>query len=83
MEKILIEVFVPVSGKTYDFFVSEEMKLYEIKAAVCKMITELSFGVFIADDNSLLCYRENGLILNINLSARELELENGSGLMLI
>lgn len=47
------------------------------------MITELSFGVFIADDNSLLCYRENGLILNINLSARELELENGSGLMLI
>lgn len=83
MEKILVEVYVPVLNESWDMFIPRELKMYEILRMMKKAVVELSEGRFRADENTVVCYREDGKILNINLSAEELELKNASRLMLI
>lgn len=83
MSKILIELFVPSTNSSYDMFIPQDVQMCEILVLIKKAISELSDGRFVADDNTLLCTREDGTILNINLSAYELEIQNSSKLMLI
>lgn len=83
MSKILIELFVPSTNSSYDMFIPQDVQMCDILALMKKAISELSDGRFVADDNTLLCTREDGTILNINLSAYELEIQNSSKLMLI
>ncbi|WP_338470826.1 methyltransferase [Niallia sp. XMNu-256] len=83
MDKILVEVFVPVLEKTYDVFIPLTAKFYEIEGLLAKAITELTNGYFAASEDCLICSRESGVVLDINKSARELGLQNGSKLMLI
>ena len=83
MDKILIEVFVPVLGSTFDIFIPGQAYMFEILELIKKAVTEMAGGRFAADEDTAICYRENGAIININLSVAELELHNGSGLMLI
>lgn len=83
MEKILIELFVPVLGSTFDIFIPKQAYMYEILELMKKAVTEMGEGRFMADEGTVICYRENGAVININLSVGELELHNGSRLMLI
>ena len=46
-------------------------------------VSRLSGGVYEADPACVLCDRDSGAILNINMTVWELELRNGSKLMLI
>ncbi len=83
MEKVLIEVFVPVLERSFDIFVPLTSPMHEVLELIKKAIREMSDGRFLTDDNTTLCYRENGTIININLSVLELEIRNGTKLMLI
>lgn len=83
MEKILVEVFVPVLENSYDIFIPVQSMMYDILDLIKKALTEMSGGRFKANEDTVICSRENGAILNINLSVVELELKNGSKLMLI
>lgn len=83
MNKILIEVYVPVAEKEYDIIVSTNLMMYELIELVSKVITEMSEGLYAAGIDAVLCNREDGTIYNINLSVEELGLKNGSRLMLI
>ncbi len=83
MNKILIEVYVPVAEAEYDIFVSTNLMMYEVIELVSKVITEMSEGLYAAGNDAVLCNREDGTIYNINLSVEELGLKNGSRLMLI
>ena len=83
MEKVLIEVFVPVMERSFDIFVPLTSPMPEVLELRKKALREMSDGRFLTDDNTTLCYRENGTIININLSVLELEIRNGTKLMLI
>lgn len=83
MEKILIEVYVPVLGISWDMFVPRQIRMSEALEMIKRAVFELSDRRFIANENTAICHREDGTILNINLSVYELELKNGSKLMLI
>ena len=83
MEKVLIEVFVPVLGESYDVFIPLTSPMYEVLELLKRAVTEMSDGRFIADESTAICHREDGTIININLSVYELELRNGSKLMII
>lgn len=83
MDKVLVEVFVPVLDRSYDIFIPLRSPMYEVLELIKKAIKEMSDGRFIANENTAICYRENGAIININLSVYELEIKNGSKLMLI
>lgn len=83
MEKVLVEIFVPVLDRSFDVFIPLQSRMYEVLELIKKAISEMSDGRFIANQNTTICHREDGSILNINLSVYELEIRNGSKLMLI
>lgn len=83
MHKILVEVYVPALGASWDMFIPEQLRLYEVLEMMKKAVSDLSEGRFQADDSTVICHRESGKIININLSVGELGLRNASKLMLI
>ena len=83
MDKVLVEVFVPLLNRSYDIFISLQSPMYEVLSLIKKAVSELSDGRFVANANTIICYRESGDIININLSVFELGICNGTKLMLI
>lgn len=83
MDKILVEVFVPLLDRSFDIFIPLQSSMYEVSELVKKAVVEMSDGRFKANENTVVCYREDGSIININLSVYELDIRNGSKLMLI
>ncbi|MGN0548735.1 MAG: methyltransferase [Acutalibacteraceae bacterium] len=83
MDKILIEVYAPILGKSFDVFIPQECQMFEILELIKKAVSDMSDGIFAANESTALCNRSDGTILNINLSAYELGLHNGSKLILI
>ena len=83
MDKVLVEVYVPVLNRSYDMFIPLRLRISEVLTLLKKAIVDLSDGTFVADDNTVICRREDGKILDINLSVYELNIQNGSKLMLI
>lgn len=83
MEKILVEVYIPVSQRTFDVFIPPKSRLGEILALLKKIAPDLSSGYFAAGPDTVLCSRGEGVIYNLNMTAQELGLENGARLMLI
>lgn len=83
MQKIMVEVYLPAARRAFDIFIPPDRKLYEITGLIAQSLSELTEGMFEASASTALCAREDGRIFNINLSARELGLANGSMLILI
>ena len=83
MDKVLVEVYVPVLDRSFDIFIPLRSPMFEVLELIKKAVKEMSDGRFIANENTAICHRENGTIMNINLSVYELEIRNGSKLMLI
>ena len=83
MDDILVEIYLPVTGKAYDVILPKKCKMYEVTHLVSKAVSELSEGTFIPSDDTIICDRASGAVFNINLSVEELDLTNGSKLMLI
>lgn len=83
MDKVLVEIYVPLLDRSFDMFIPLASPMYEVLELMKKAIAEMSDGRFIANENTALCRREDGSIININLSVYDLEIRNGSKLMLI
>ncbi len=83
MEKVLVELFVPVLSKTYDIFIPLQSPMHEVLELIKRAVMELSDGGYVADEATAICHREDGTVININLSVFELGIRNGSRLMLI
>ncbi|MGA9228258.1 MAG: methyltransferase [Mesobacillus sp.] len=83
MDKVLVEVFIPASEKSYDVFLPPKSKLHEVVFLLAGTMTELSEGYFSATADTILCDRKTGAVLNINQTIEELSLANGAKLMLI
>lgn len=83
MDKVLVEVYIPVLDRSFDIFIPLRSPMFEVLELIKKAVKEMSDGRFIANENTAICHRENGTIININLSVYELEIRNGSKLMLI
>ena len=82
MDKILVNIFVPIINSSYDMFIPVSLKVYTVLELIKKSVAEMSDGRFIANEN-VLCFRGDGSIIDINLSVLETEIKNGSRLMLI
>ena len=83
MDKVLIDIFLPAINRSFEVYIPLDSKFYEITPLVSKMLSELSNGLFISGDDSVLYDRKTGNILNINMSARQLNIKNGDNLMLL
>ncbi len=83
MEKVLVEVFVPAISSTYDVFIPVASPMWEVLELLKKAVGDLSNGHFVATEETAVCYRENGSIINVNMTVYQLGIHNGSKLMLI
>jgi hypothetical protein len=83
MDKILVEIYLPSVNKNYDVYIPVKSKLYEISTLLARAFNELSGDYFSAAEDTVICDRVTGMILNINMSAEGLGLRNGSKLMFI
>lgn len=83
MDKILIQVFVPALGTAFDIFIPKRAHMWDVLELVKKAISEMAEGRFLVNEETAICNRDDGTIININLSVEELGLHNGSRLMLI
>jgi len=83
MRKVLVEVYVPAAGQKHDFFLPCHLMLHDVLTMVGNVATDLSGGRFKNDADTVLCRRADGFMLNINLTVAELQLQDGSQLMLV
>lgn len=83
MDKVLIQVYVPVLDRAFDIFVPRHSHMHEVLELVKRAVEDLSDGSFLPHESTTLCRREDGTIININLSVFELNIQNGAKLMLI
>ena len=83
MEKIVVEVIVPILGTGYDIFIPPNVPVHQVLGSVCKAVAELSEGRFVAGHGAQLCTKNKGTILDVNRTAWEQGIRNGSSLLLI
>ncbi|WP_373481752.1 hypothetical protein [Acetobacterium sp.] len=81
--KILVEVTLPSSGTAFDVFVYPLSPVSEVINLLVGAIQDFSWGYYQGDETSLLCFKENGVPLDINRTIVENGLKNGSKLILI
>lgn len=83
MDKVLVQLFIPVTGKTYDIKLPLTISVYEAAGLIASFFTENRGGAYFPDEAAALCDMETGKIYDINSSVYSLHLKNGSKLMLI
>lgn len=83
MHKILVEVYNPASNNSFDVFIPLKSPVYEVVYLLANTISELSQGHYTATEQSILCDRKTGNLLDINKTIETLGLRNGSKLMLL
>lgn len=83
MDKILVEVYVPVLEKSFDFFIPLQSQMSEVLELMKRGIVDLTDGNYVSNEDTFICHKDSGAIININKSVVELGLKNGSRLMLI
>lgn len=83
MNKLTVEVYLPAALQRFDVQIPADMRLAQITSLVSEALAQMSGALYSADAAPLLCDFESGEILNINMTAWDLGLRNGSSLMLI
>jgi hypothetical protein len=83
MSKVLVEIYLPAARNSFDIYLPLDEKLSTVLPVVSSLLEDLSQGTFKSTAQTVLCNKETGIIYNINLSIHELQLMNGSKLMLI
>lgn len=81
--KVLVEIFVPAIGKTFDAYLPLDCKAGVATQLAAASLSSLSNETFIASSDSILCDAASGVIYNANKKIKELEIKNGGKLLLI
>lgn len=83
MRKLMVSVFLPAALQSYDLLIPAHMRLSQLTPLISGALSQVSSGQYADNSNSMLCDFESGNILNINMTAWESGMRNGSKLMLV
>lgn len=83
MKKVLIKIYVPALAEAFEMFFPLQLKLYEMIPLIGRAVEEYSEGQYRSSGKEVLCTRQEGKVLDINYSAEEQGIRNGSTLILI
>ena len=83
MNNVLVNVYVPILNKSYDIFIPVQSQLFEVIDLIKKTVYELSEGQFVPSKDTVISLKTSGEILDINRTVFELNIGNGTKLMLI
>ncbi len=82
-EHYTVELYVPAYGNTYDVRIPRNDRIGELLPLVEKQIVQQEEGYLFSKGNAILCDREDGIILDTELTPEESGILNGTRLMLI
>lgn len=82
MNKILILVKVPGSGRSFEIKISKNIKIYELTKLLIQAFDNLTDEDF-NPSGSILCDEKTGKAFDINMTVERLGITNGSELLLI
>jgi len=83
MNRILVEIFIPIADRSFEAFLPSHLAGYEALRLIIKIATDLTGGLFVSNEETVLCRKEDGSILNLNQTIWMLGLKNGNKLTLI
>ena len=83
MDDLLIEVYLPANGKTYQLRIPGGMNTLLAASLTAKALAQLSRGCYAPSHNSVFAWRDSGKLLDMRLSMRQAQVNNGSSLLLI
>lgn len=81
--KILISVFVPAIGETYDVLIPDFLSVQEVIPLLVNDIEFLSNNRYISTGQELLCQRETNTVFSASENLGVYHLKNGEQLVLI
>lgn len=81
--KVLIKLYVPTLGKTYDVFVPVNEIVWKVNKLIVKSVSDLSDGMFPLNKNYALINVESGRIYNNNEIIINTDIRNYTKLALI
>lgn len=83
MNKIIVYLYIPASGKKYEIRIPASSQMFKVLELIKTAVFDTDDGKYHPDDTAVLCDKNTGNIINLNLTAEELGIQNGSNLMLI
>lgn len=83
MNKVLVNVYIPILNRSYDIFIPVQSQLFEVTELIKRAVSELSEGHYIPSVDTVIALKSTGEILDINSTVFELSIGNGTKLMLI
>ncbi len=83
MNKILIQLYVPMIEQQYDIYIPINKTLYKVTIMLQKAIAELTNGGYIVQQNALIYNKNDGKIYNPNLVVKDSGIKNGEKLILL
>ncbi len=83
MNKILVNVLFPAVCMSYDMYLPGDAEISQITEMIKSACVGLTNGMFRPSEDSVLCDRSTGNILDVYSTPNELCLINGSELMFI
>lgn len=81
--KYLVEVYLPAAQKTFDMRIPAISKMGEINTLVASLAADLSEGSYKATRQSILINANDGEMYDVNMTAFEQGIRNGTQLILI
>lgn len=83
MNKVYVQLYIPVTGKTYDIKLPQTLSVSKATELISSLFVGNIGGAYLPDAQTSLCDLETGIIYDVNTSVESLHLQNGSKLMLI
>ena len=83
MDKILVELYVPIIEQKYEIWIPASKRIYNVIGLLAKAVNELSGGYYKPSKLPDLYDKITGKPYDINLSIKETTIRNGTELILI
>ena len=83
MNRLLVDIYIPVIFKSYQMFIPANVKLRKLMPLIESIVRELSFDAYMPSVSSVLCRKVNGSIVDPNATAEQAGIQNGTSLILI
>lgn len=83
MDKVLVEIYIPIIEKSFDAFIPKELSVAQVISLLNEILFSLQIDYEITKQDTVLCERETGIIYDLNKAVYETRIKNGSRLMLL
>ncbi len=81
--KYMVEVYLPAAQKSFDMRIPASSQMGEISNLVASLASDLSDGSYKATKQTILINAINGEMYDVNMTASEQGIRNGTRLILI